>query len=419
MLKPARASLVYLLINAIEALAGSIMFTVTTVYFVQTIGLNPLQLVLVGTVLEGTILLFEIPTGVIADTFSRRLSIRIGHFIIGFSFLLYGVVMQYWAVLLGQILWGIGYTFTSGATEAWLADEVGEENVGAIYIRSGQIGRIAGLVGTGLSVALASIALNLPLIIGGGLYLLLAVFLLFKMPETHFVPQPRKETLGGHLAGMKHTLMEGLTVVRASPLLITLIAVELVVGAASEGFDRLGDAHLLTNFTFPSLGTLQPVVWFGILNIVGSLIALLVTAVTRQRLEQTTQSTRSTARALLVFNGLSIASVLMFALAGNFYIAIAALLLRGVLGSLIHPLYNSWLVQNISPATRATVVSMVGQSNALGQVAGGPGIGAIGNAFSLRAAIFGAGLLSLPVLYLYARVLRSPSPVTAVPAEAD
>ena len=118
MLKPARASLVYLLINAIEALAGSIMFTVTTVYFVQTIGLNPLQLVLVGTVLEGTILLFEIPTGVIADTFSRRLSIRIGHFIIGFSFLLYGVVMQYWAVLLGQILWGIGYTFTSGATEA-------------------------------------------------------------------------------------------------------------------------------------------------------------------------------------------------------------------------------------------------------------------------------------------------------------
>lgn len=419
MFKPARASLVYLLINAIEALAGSIMFTVTTVYFVQTIGLNPLQLVLVGTVLEGTILLFEIPTGVIADTFSRRLSIRIGHFIIGFSFLLYGVVMQYWAVLLGQILWGIGYTFTSGATEAWLADEVGEENVGAIYIRSGQIGRIAGLVGTGLSVALASIALNLPLIIGGGLYLLLAVFLLFKMPETHFVPQPRKETLGGHLAGMKQTLMEGLTVVRASPLLITLIAVELVVGAASEGFDRLGDAHLLTNFTFPSLGALQPVVWFGILNIVGSLIALLVTAVTRQRLEQTTQSTRATARALLVFNGLSIASVFMFALAGNFYIAIAALLLRGVLGSLIHPLYNSWLVQNINPATRATVVSMVGQSNALGQVAGGPGIGAIGNAFSLRAAIFGAGLLSLPVLYLYARVLRSPSPVTAVPAEAD
>ena len=53
-------------------------FTVSAVYFVQEVGLNPLELVLLGTVMEATIFLFEIPTGVIADTYSRRLSLIIG-----------------------------------------------------------------------------------------------------------------------------------------------------------------------------------------------------------------------------------------------------------------------------------------------------------------------------------------------------
>jgi DHA3 family tetracycline resistance protein-like MFS transporter len=92
--------------------------------------------------------------------------------------------------------------------------------------------------------------------------------------------------------------------------------------------------------------------------------------------------------------------VIVFALTGHFYLAILAILTRGVMGALIGPLYNAWLVQNIPSQTRATVVSMVGQANAIGQVAGGPGIGAIGNQ-SLRFAILLTGLLNIPVLPLY------------------
>ena len=65
----------------------------------------------------------------------------------------------------------------------------------------------------------------------------------------------------------------------------------------------------------------------------------------------------------------------------------------------------TWLVQNIDPKVRATVLSMSSQTNAIGQIAGGPGVGALGKA-SLRAAITASGLLLSPALPLYARALR-------------
>ena len=73
---------VYLVLSGAIAFANTLMFTVLAVYYVRAVGMSPLQLVLVGTVLETTILIFEVPTGVVADTFSRRLSVIIGTLIL-------------------------------------------------------------------------------------------------------------------------------------------------------------------------------------------------------------------------------------------------------------------------------------------------------------------------------------------------
>ncbi len=81
---------VYLTASAVVGFIFSIVFTVSQIYRVQTVGLNPLQLVLVGTVLEVTAFIFEIPTGVVADMVSRRLSVIIGTFLFGLGLL--GVV---------------------------------------------------------------------------------------------------------------------------------------------------------------------------------------------------------------------------------------------------------------------------------------------------------------------------------------
>jgi DHA3 family tetracycline resistance protein-like MFS transporter len=79
---------VYPFISDAFALYFMLYATIASVYRVQTVGLNPLQLVLVGTVLELAWLTFEVPTGVLADTYSRRLSVIIGFFLIGAGFML-------------------------------------------------------------------------------------------------------------------------------------------------------------------------------------------------------------------------------------------------------------------------------------------------------------------------------------------
>ena len=88
------------------------------VYFYTEVGLNPLQMVLVGTALETSILAFEIPTGIVADSLSRRKSVIIGVFLLGAGTVLFGLIPRFWLIILAQIIWGLGYTFTSGTLEA-------------------------------------------------------------------------------------------------------------------------------------------------------------------------------------------------------------------------------------------------------------------------------------------------------------
>src|SRR5215210_1071047 len=118
----------------INQVVGSFLFTlvwtVQAVYYIVNAHLDPLQLVLLGTVLEGVIFIFEVPTGVVADTYSRRRSVLIGIFLWGMALLIEGTFANFGAILAAQVIAALGWTFNSGALEAWVAGEVGEENIG-------------------------------------------------------------------------------------------------------------------------------------------------------------------------------------------------------------------------------------------------------------------------------------------------
>jgi DHA3 family tetracycline resistance protein-like MFS transporter len=402
------APLIYLIMSGVKSFAGALVLTILAIYYVTGVGMNPFQLVLAGTVFELAILLCEVPTGVLADTFSRRLSVIVGTLIIGVSLTLEGLVPLVAAILIAEVIGGVGETFLSGATEAWLAGEVGEAQVGAVYLRGAQIGRVAGLIGIPASVGLASIQLSLPIVAGGALYLALGLLLILAMPERGFRPAAPEERASWRSAF--GTLRAGVRAVRGSSLLLALLAVNLVAGAAGEGFDKLWEAHLLLDYSFPSLGALQPVVWFGIINAATAIAGLLVVALFQRRLEATSRSAAATARTLLALNTLLALSVILFGLAGSFGLALAALLLKASVSALGGPLYQTWLIQQTSPRTRATVLSISSQANSLGETAGGPIVGAVGARYSLRAAMVLAGALLAPVLALYARTLRQSAP---------
>jgi DHA3 family tetracycline resistance protein-like MFS transporter len=388
------------------------MFTTQAIYYVNTVGMDPLQLVLVGTLLEATCFVFEVPTGVVADTYSRRLSVIIGVFLLGIGFALEGLLPFFWAILTAQVVTGVGYTFTSGARQAWLADEVGDENVGPVFLRASQVGRAGAFAGILLGVGLASIWINLTLIVGGLLLISLGVILLFVMQEHGFKPAPREERTTWQ--SMRGTFTDGLKMVRGRPVLMTLLAVELFAGMASEGFDRLGEAHLLTNFQFPSLGELQltPVIWFGIIEIAMLLLGIVGTEIVKRRVN--TNDHRVVARLLIAFSVVRIAAVVAFGLAWGFPMAVATYLVARVFMGMSYPLYDAWLTQSIDSRVRATVLSMHSQVNAFGQIGGGPVIGWIGNTSGIRAAIVATGLLLTPTLPLYASTLRRRKNVQAV-----
>jgi DHA3 family tetracycline resistance protein-like MFS transporter len=394
--------MVYLILSAARAFAGTLIFTVLAVYYVTVVKMNPLQLVLVGTALEATIFLFEIPTGVVADTYSRRLSVIVGLFILGAAFLFEGLVPLVIGVMIAEVVRGIGETFLSGATDAWLAGEVGEERLGAVYIRANQVSQAAALLGPIASVGLASVWLQLPILVSGAINLLLGVFLLLAMPETGFKPVPRDQRTSWRALGA--TFHEGRRTVRGSPLLLSFLGVSLCVGLYSEGFDRLWEAHFLTNFSFPALGSLKLVTWFGIIELASSLLGLAAMELFRRRVK--IGADRGTGRKMLVVQALSIACVFIFALAPSFGVALGTLLATRIFGMLAGVISNTWLVQSIDPRVRATVLSMSGLTNAFGQTVGGPITGAVGTIFSIRAALATSGLLLSPLLALYTAILR-------------
>jgi MFS family permease len=116
--------LLYIGMQSLDALLLSIAYTIYGLYAVKVATLSLLELTLVGTIMELAIFLTEVPAGMVADIYSRPLSVTLGLCLISTGIALIGAVPTFWCIALGSMLWGVGGTFISGAHQAWLADEI-------------------------------------------------------------------------------------------------------------------------------------------------------------------------------------------------------------------------------------------------------------------------------------------------------
>ncbi len=406
-----RATRIYLLYTTVSAALFWMVFTVNSIYFVTVAKLDPLQLVLVGTALELSVFLFEVPTGIVADVVSRRLSVIIGVFLIGAGFLLTGAVPHFWPIVAAQALWGVGYTFTSGALQAWISDEIGEEHAAAAFLRAAHWEQWGALAGIGLSVGLAGWSLQAPILAGGALFFPLGVFLIAFMPEHGFKPTPAAER--GTARRMIDTLRSGVGMTRRRPVLLLILGVGFFYGLYSEGFDRLWTAHMLERFVFPTWGGLSSVTWFGILQAGAMLLTALATGWLSRRLGNPRPETL--ARAMSVTSTLLVAGLVGFALAGQFLAAVALYWAISVLRQVNYPLYTAWVNHRVDPQVRATVISLSSQVDAFGQIGGGPLVGALARATTLQTGLLGSAALLAPVLGLLLRIVRGAGESTGDP----
>jgi MFS transporter, DHA3 family, tetracycline resistance protein len=359
--------------------------TTFTLALIDRIDAGPLTLALVGTTLEVCYALAEVPTGVLADRYGRKPSIVIGLALIGVSFLLVSVP-DLAVVLVAQVFIAVGWTGLSGADVAWITDEVGEDAARPLYATGARAEMLGSVGGIGTGIALGQLELWVPLVAAGVSFLAVSVALLVCMTET--APVRTHEDRPTIVETVRRIRAQ----VRARPTVGVVLAVMVAAGLAGEGVDRLWQFHLFED----DAGDDRTVLAVGLLFATGLLLGAFLATVLERRLRD---DDPTTPRRLVGLANVGIAvSVLLLAVA-PWGIAAAGVVASMALREACYPLIQAWVNRGADPATRATLNSLVGQSESVGEIGGGPLLGGIGAAAGVpaalvtSAAVFGVGAL--------------------------
>lgn len=404
---------VSLVMEGVRGLGLGLIIT-APIYRIEMAGFGPLELVLAGTALEIAYFASEVPTGVVADVYSRRLSCIIGAFVMGAGWLLEGAWASLWPIMIAQALLGSGWTFFSGASEAWIAGEVGEDRASRAIVRGQQANLISAIVGGFIGAGLATARLNSPVLAAGVSHVALGVFLLVAMPERGFV----RVEHASRLAALTTTLREGTRSVRRNHVLLVIVASVFLMGAASEGLDRLWEIHLYADYTLPGLGGISRLYWFAIIGGVATGLSVLALAVARRFVER--ESDRALATTSVAMTALVAAGCAVFGLADSVALAIVAYWGVRIGRNVIDPTLRVWVVRHTEPSVRATVLSLQGQSHSIGEIVSGPIVGTVGRLVSIPAALVASGIIEACALPLLAReAARAPAEPPSEPTPAE
>jgi len=380
-----------------------LFFCVNTVFFIRNAHLDALQLVLVGSALEAGIFLFEIPTGMVADLYSRRLSVIIGTAVIGLGTLLTGLTPNFFLILTGQIIWGVGFTFTSGALDAWISDEIGMDNATTAYLRGSQSFNLGAVVGISLCAVISLAGLNIPILVSGFGMLCFAIILTLIMSEDNYKPTPSedRQTWAHFFGTFQHTFY----LTRSKKILLTILAVGLVFGLYSEGFDRLWIASLLERFILPEISWLPVTGWVGLVYAASLLTGALAAKITEKRLDLTRTDYFETG---LLMASLFIAlAITGFTLSPWWLLTCALYCIIAGLRTVASTMYTAWANSQAEPEVRATVLSTTSQADAIGQLLGGPVSGIVARSLGLQTGLLLSSILLVPnILMLINRLVR-------------
>lgn len=380
---------------------------VTSLYLVAEADLSPFQLVFVGTAQGLTALAFEAPTGVMADTVSRKWSVVVAHLLIGTGMAATGFLTSFPALVVTQMVWGLGWTCSSGAEVAWLTDELDRpDRVAGVLTASArwqQVGAACGMVGFG-ALAWAT-DLGTAIVASGLAMLALGLFVAARFTEHHVTP------------AREHRWRTSLTVFRRSVLLarrdreiLLVFAATLLVNGAAEGFGRLYPRHLV------ELGLSakpEPIVWLTARGVVTLAVGALALRVVEARVDGVAVAPRAYAAACFV-GALGLA---VLAHAPDEVTGMAGVLLVAGIAEPVTPTVSViWVNRRATSDVRATVQSFLAQAEYVGEISFGFALGVLAQATSIGLAMTGSCALVICAGLLALRS-RAAHPTRVEPAE--
>ena len=357
---------------------------VTAVYLVVVADLAPAELVLIGTAQSLTVLVVEIPAGVLADTVSRRRSVVIAQVVTGAGMVMAGLVTAFPLLVVSQCLCGLGWSFASGADVAWLSDEVGQPAVVDRTLtrqaRQELIGGPAGMLAFG---ALAfGTTLAAAIVVAGAAMALLAVAVA-RWPEDGFVPTDP----GRRWRGAAVILRNGARLARADRAIGAALVATVLLHGGHEAYGRLLQRHLLA-VGLPAEP--DPIVWFTAIGITGFALGALALRIAQQHMDGGV-APQSTYVATCALGALGL---VLFASAPSPPSAVVgALLVSGVADPVNRVATTIWVNRRTTSAVRATVHSFVSQAEHLGEVVLGLALAALAGAASVPVALTGSAVL--------------------------
>jgi MFS family permease len=403
----------YLVLCVLATSASSLIWGVNTLFLLDA-GLSITQAFAANAFFTAGMVLFEVPTGVVADTVGRRASYLLGSATLIGSTLLYLALWQSsapfaaWAA--ASALLGLGFTFFSGATEAWLVDGLTASGysgtLDAAFAKGQVASGIAMLGGTLAGGVLAQLTnLGVPYVVRAALLLVTFVVAWCCMRDVGFTPSPRTSVVGEMRGILRSSVVHGLG---NPPVRWLMLAAPFTSGVSVYGFYAV-QPYLLELYGDSgsyAIAALTAAIVAGT-QIAGGALAGRVVRWFRRR--------------TTVLLTATIASGVVIGLAGlvpRFWVVLALISVWGFLFAAITPVRQAYLNGLIPSAQRATVLSSDSLLGSAGGVVIQPGLGRAADAWGYPSSYVAGALvqlLAVPFILLARREQASSDPTGAPP----
>ncbi len=410
---PKRVVRGYLLISGLFTLSASLIWGINTLFLLDS-GLSIFEVFVANAAFTAAMALFEIPTGVVADTLGRRVSFLLSEATLAVGTLAYvGVAAIHGGLLLfclAGVILGLGYTFYSGAVEAWAVDALKatgyQKELDGLFARASIVASVAMITGTILGGLLGQISLSLPYVVRA-LLVLMAFGVGFRTKhDIGFTP--RAMHLHGVFGEMRKVGRAGMTYGWRKPAVRLLVLYSfLFIGFFSWAWyawqpyflDLFGRNAIWVSGVIASM--------FALAGIVGNVVVARLVKRTKRR-------------TTIMLGAAALSSITMVAtgVIQSFWITVPIFLLGAVAFGIMSPVRQTYLHNSIPTSERATLVSFDSLVGSLGSVGGQTGLGFLSQERSIPAGFVVGGLATFLAIPIFGRLRALNEPADQITAEA-
>jgi DHA3 family tetracycline resistance protein-like MFS transporter len=386
---------VYSIIRLLTSFAFGTILPVYVLYF-RHYKINLFQIALLAAIFETSILIFEMPTGLVADSYGRKISVTLSALVSVISGIFFIFFPYLFGFIVAEILSGFGETLRSGALEAWLVDSLKhEDKEGKIKYAFAQgtkyrtVGNLSGLI---LGGYLASLNIKLVWVPFTFVFFILCAFLILKMKEEYRIEKTISDRI---LLKFFETIKKSLMVIRSQKLILALLLLALFSEFSFETISQFWQVHFSENLFIKTE-------YFGWILVISSVVTILLI----DKVTKLSEKFKHEFSSLVILEILFLLSLLVIALTVSPILAILFFILLQSFTSFREPIFLDLYNKHIPSEQRATLLSFQSLVGSGGEVLAGLCIGVVALEFGLRIT-FGLGsvvlFLGLVLFFLFAR----------------